>query len=352
MVIKLPSFDATKYAKHEDVDRRVKLTKPLGTTATSKSRKRTRSYAVVGDDEVLSTGVDYRAKAESLFQSLWNTLINIFEAEDSLEPDTSGKIGEKSAKFWAQHCLDDSSPCLATALQVKLENSIRMVVKADKFESVPVDDVLRLEKLCDNSVRFSEGLQIRLPDVATATDTWISENGDILDNGLKTCRTLLRIMSAGRSEKQICSEDVLQNVLRFTRQLTEEVFLPMIELRNNGKTAELFKALVPHKKSLNGILHELTTLFELISLLLTREQLTDDAITTLEYCMIPVVFVETATHEKDSILKIAKVERFRVSAMDVLEKVRYEAVAVLLVLTGLDICPAPCTATLLVRLHP
>src|SRR5690606_13020769 len=240
VVIKLPALDAQNYAKHEDVDRRIQMSKPLGTTSTSKSRKRKRSYAVVGDDEVLASGVDYRAKAESLFQSLWNTLTNIFEAEDSLEPDTSGKIGEKSTKYWAQHSLDDSSPCLATSMQVKLENSIRMVLKADKFDSIPVDDVLRLEKLCDNSVRFADGLQIRMPENPAVTEAWISQNSDVLDNGLKTCRTLLRIMSAGRPEKQICSEDILQNVLRFIRQLTEEVFLPMIELRNNGKTADLF----------------------------------------------------------------------------------------------------------------
>lgn len=315
------TFDKSAYIKDEALDKLLKISKPIGYSAESKSRKRKRTYSLMGEEDHVAPGVDKRAKADSLVQSLVNVLNAIFEADDNLQPDTSGAtVHDGAGKYWLASSLDSGMPCLSTSIQTKLENSIRNVIEVGRFETIPVDDIFRAEKLCNNAVNRYELKDFKLPQNVEDIGHWV-EQADELENGLKTVKTIMRIMIGGREEKQLYSEDILMSSLRFIKQLSEDLIVPLVELRSTGNTAELFKALIPHKKTLGGILHDLGYIFMMISRLITREQISEDAITSLEYTMLPVIFMEGATTEKDSIFGITRVERFRVCSMEVLEKI-------------------------------
>lgn len=291
-------------------------------SSTSKSRKRKRSHSDAEDEERLASGVDQRAKAESLLKGLQGFVNSIFEAEDNLSPDTSDRVVDKNSKMWMTSSLGGENPCLATAVQVKLENAIHRVVSVGRFTEVPVDDLARLQKICESSLKMAENtdVMVKEEESETATEEWLGRVG-VVDNGLKTAKTVLRIMVGGREEKQIYSEDLLAGVLNVLKNLIETTVNPMIEMRSTGENVALFKVAAAHKKVLGGLLHEITSVFTLLSKLLAMEEVTEGAITTMEFIAVSVIFIENASNEKDSVFGVQKVERFRVAAMDVLAKI-------------------------------
>lgn len=317
-----PSFDRSQYVKHTEIERKVRKPKPVGTTSTSKSRKRKRSHSDAEDEERLASGVDQRAKAESLLKGLQSFMNSIFEAEDNLSPDTSDRVVDKNSKMWMTSTLGGESPCLSTAVQTKLENAIQRVISFARFGEIPVDDLTRLQKICESSLKLAENTDVMVKEEESelATQEWL-ERVNIIDNGLKTAKTVLRIMVGGREEKQIYSEDLLAGVLSVLKNLIETTVNPMIEMRSTGEKLAIFKVAAAHKKILGGLLHEITSVFALLSKLLAMEEVTEGTITTMEFIAVSVIFIENASNEKDSVFGVQKVERFRVAAMDVLAKI-------------------------------
>ena len=198
-------FDLSQYSTHIDLDYRMRQTKPVGTTATSKSRKRKRSSSE-GDDEPMTAGIDQRAKADSHVRSLEVLISGIFEAEDNLQPDTSERAIEKTNKYWMSGTLENGLPCLSSAMQIKLENSIHRVVGVGRFTAIPVEDLTRLQKLCESTLKLAEETSVKVDEGSigdeTSLDSWLGRLGTV-DNGLKTAKTVLRIMVGGRDEKQV-----------------------------------------------------------------------------------------------------------------------------------------------------
>lgn len=317
------TFDRSQYAKHTGLDKHLRKPKPaVGPINTPKSRKRKRSYSDAEDEERLASGVDQRAKAESLLKGLQGLINAIFEAEDNLSPDTSDRVVDKNSKMWMASSLGGENPCLATAVQVKLESSIHKVISVARFGEIPVDDLARLQKICEGSLKQAENTDVMVKEDESdlATEEWLGRVG-VVDNGLKTAKTVLRIMVGGREEKQIYSEDLLAGVLSVLKNLIETMVNPMIEMRSTGEKLALFRVAAAHKKILGGVLHEVTSVFTLLSKLLAMEEVTEGAITTMEFIAVSVIFIENASGEKDSVFGVQKVERFRVAAMDVLAKI-------------------------------
>lgn len=198
-----PKFDPSQYVEIE-----LRQTMPLGTTPSSKSRKRKRSTED-GDDEPMATGIDQRAKADSHVRALEAFIGGIFEAEDNLQPDTSDRHVDKASKYWLTGTLEGDSPCLSSAVQVKLENAIYRVIGVGRFTRIDLDDLTRLQKLCESTLKLAADTKIKVEEeMATdesAADAWLGRVS-IVDNGLKTAKTVLRIMVGGREEKQVSHE--------------------------------------------------------------------------------------------------------------------------------------------------
>jgi cohesin loading factor subunit SCC2 len=312
-----PHLDRSEYAKYEKLDQRLKQSKAFASTP---SRKRRRSASDDEDDGPIAVGVDQRAKADSSLSALLNLMDSIFQAEDNLQGDTSGRYaGYETSKFWLS---GTSDPCLSTAIQTKLESSIKKVISVKRFAQVPIDDLMRIEKLCENALKKTEGENIMPPEDPAESDVedWLARVA-LVDNGLKTAKTVLRIMVGGREEKQLYSEDLLSSVLLLVKNLIEGAFNPMIEMRSGGDQPGLFKSAFAQKKILGGLLHEVTNVLSIFSQMVTNEEATESAINSALYMAAAIVFVENASNEKDSLFGIQRVELFRMGAMDILAKI-------------------------------
>ncbi|KAF8421237.1 sister chromatid cohesion C-terminus-domain-containing protein [Tirmania nivea] len=338
-------FDPSQYSTHVELDHRMRQTKPVGTTATSKSRKRKRSSSE-GDDEPMTAGIDQRAKADSHVRSLEALINGIFEAEDNLQQDTSERAVEKASKYWMSNTLESDMPCLSAAIQVKLENLIHRVIGVGRFSAIPVEDLARIQKLCDSPLKLAEETKVKVDEESvgdeTLVDSWLGRL-NVIDNALKTGKTILRMMVGGREEKQIYNEDILQAVLAMLKSFLDDCVNPLVELRPSEKPI-IFRNIASQRKVLGGLLHEVTNVFALLSLLIASEDIPETAVTTMEFLAKDIIFIDNAANEKESVFGSQKVERFRVAAMDILAKIfaRYEDQRIFIfdeILTSLEKLP-------------
>ncbi|KAI5785189.1 sister chromatid cohesion C-terminus-domain-containing protein [Pyronema domesticum] len=312
-----PVVDRSEYVRFE-AHEELQFRKSKAFADARKNRKRRRS---ISDDDEIGVAIDQRAKAEGSLLSLQNLIDAIFQAEDNLQADTSERYGNHSetTKYFVAGTAD---PCLSTTIQAKLESSIKKVISVKRFSQIPVDDLIRLLKLCDNALKRTEAENIMPPIDPAESDMeeWLGRIGDV-ENGLKSAKTVLRIMSAGREEKQIYSEDILASVLTLVKNLIESALNPMIEMRSGSDQNGAFKSALAQKKILGGVMHEVTLVLELLSYMFSNQEATETVINSSLYMVAAIIFVENATNEKDSLFGIQRVEVFRMTAMDIIAKI-------------------------------
>jgi cohesin loading factor subunit SCC2 len=276
------------------------------------SRKRRRSEGL-SDDE-LSMCLDQREKADLAFRGLQDQLQNIFEAEDQLQPDTI-----VSNSFFST---TSDGVSLAASAQTKVESLLQKIISVGRFSQVPVDDLIRLQKLSEGALKDAESINVKIEEGMgdSEVDAWL-QNVSSADLGLKSARTSLRMMTGGREDKQLYSEGATQAALNAFKNVMESCIIPIIEMRSSGTTANLFKLLSTQKKIITNLLTQCRRLLSLFATLVANIELSETVINTLEFTVSRLIFVENAHSEKDSVLGIVKFDGLRVVAMDVLAQI-------------------------------
>ncbi|KAJ5042311.1 uncharacterized protein L3040_004863 [Drepanopeziza brunnea f. sp. 'multigermtubi'] len=274
------------------------------------SRKRRRSD---DDEDDLSRSVDQREKSELTLKHLREYLQDIFEAEDQMQP----------GNFTSPYIVPTSeSVCLSVPAQAKVEILVQRVIDASRFHQVPVDDLLRLQKLCEGALKDAEAADLKVDEEMGEPEVEILiQQISVAELGVKAARLGLKLMSGGRDEKQIYSEDVIHSALNVFKNVTENCLIPIVELRSTGSSAALFKHLSAQKVAITNLLSQCRRLFSTIASLVSSIELSETVINTLEFTASQLIFVENAPSEKDSIVKVAKFESLRVVAMDVLAQI-------------------------------
>ncbi|KAF2083372.1 putative sister chromatid cohesion protein Mis4 [Saccharata proteae CBS 121410] len=273
------------------------------------------------DGDELDLSIDQRQKADAATQNLETLISDIFEAEDQLQPDTSGLISSEAAKYFV---VGDSgepeAPVLAPNIQSKLDSAIHKVIAAKSFSRISAEQLSRVQKLCESSVASVERTSLGLGVDWSQSDVeeWVSRLAKA-ERGLQAARIMLRIMTAGREEKQLYSEDLLSRVLEALKHVLDTCIIPIIEARPSE--TDSFHIATAQRKPLTAVLQMATKVFRLLSDMLIKVDVSETAVTAAEYMSTTLIFVENAHTEKDSILGIQRCETIRRTAMDVLAKV-------------------------------
>ncbi|KAH8596059.1 AT hook domain-containing protein [Bisporella sp. PMI_857] len=276
------------------------------------SRKRKRSSDGY-DGEILLT-YDQRQQADLAVKNLNGYLQDIFDAEDQLQPDSIA-----SNNFLTS---SGDGIALTNVTQSKVDGLLQKVIKFGRYPQISLEDLLRLQKLSDFALRDSENINVKVDDAMGESEVGhMFQNLSIAELGLRSARTSLRLMSGGRDNKQLYSEDVIQSALYTLKNVTETCIIPIVEMRNSGTTPLLFKSLTAQKKAILGLLELCRRVLSLMATLVSKINLSETVINTLEFMASRLIFVENAQTEKDSILGIAKFDSFRVVAMDVLAQI-------------------------------
>lgn len=290
-----------------------KVVEALPDSPDSPARKRRR----VGSNEYeenVSGVIDQREKAEIAARNLREYLQDVFEAENQFQPDT-----DVSNHFFIS---TNEGISLAANPQMRLEPLLNRIIEVGRFKQVPLEDLIRIQKLSEAALKEAETLDLKIDEEMGESDVETLflqiANAEL---GLKSARTSLRVMTGGRDEKQLYSEDLIQSALNAFKNIMETFIIPVVELRSTGSTSTLFKLLSAQKKVILNLLAQCRRLLSLMAVLVANIDLSETVINSLEFAATKLIFVENAHAEKDSILGISKFDNLRVVAMDVLAQV-------------------------------
>lgn len=321
--IELPP--APSYSKHEYVAVPDEPDEPSNLSV----RKRKRDEYGDGQD-MYGASRDQKQRADSAFHQLRRCFMEIFDAEDNVattRSDTNPLV------FLNSH----QEPSMTATAHQKLQPLLQSAISLGCFVHIPLDELLRVQHLSDGALKQVQDTDLRVDESWSESDAqiWAQQLQDV-DTALRAARTVLRIMSAGREDKQLYSEDLIQGCLNLFREVTDSIIVPLTEKvrrygimkeENKGNkdkkdsSKDLFEKLVPHKKMAQTIFTSFTRLYSVLTTLLSSVELSESVVTALETISSNLIFVENASTDRDSVVGIQKFDGIRLVAMDMLSQI-------------------------------
>ncbi|PTB70757.1 DNA repair and meiosis protein [Trichoderma citrinoviride] len=276
------------------------------------SRKEDRHAAPDGQGLVSSVSLGQQQRAEAALESINALMRSVFAAVGhaiAMEPGHDQVV-----------TLNDQNEVIMNGgIHQKLQSAIQKAISLKCFHRVPIEDLLHIVKLSDNSVRAAEALELRVDESwdEASLESWVQQLPDV-ELGMKAARTCLRILSGGREDKRLYAEGVMTRCFNVFKAVTEDIIIPLVELRNSSSSASLFRMLVKHKKALSSTFICCQRLFATLAELITKVELSETVLNALEYTASKLVFVENAYFEKDSVVGVQRFDGIRSVAMDML----------------------------------
>ena len=263
---------------------------------------------------------DQRAASESALQNLNDLLDEIFEAEDDIS--LKGDDVPSGAVFIRWNNDTPDHYFLAATYQTKLEGLLQKAESTGRFQDIPLESLSRIQRICDVPVTLAcdQDFHIFAEGGEDEIAAWLARL-ELAENALRSSRTLLCIMSGGRREKQLYSEELLQKIVNLLGQVTRHSIIPVVEARTTGATSHVFQVAAEYRKVLAPILHGADKVLSSLIRLLRKEPLEEGCVNNVEFFGINLLFVENATTEKESVLGVQKFEAFRRNAMDMIAQV-------------------------------
>ena len=263
--------------------------------------------------DLIGESLDQRQRREAALDAFDKLVRSVFMAVGnafSMEPGSFNGIVLMTP---------DQEVTLAASTQQKLHGALQKTINLGCFDQVPVEHLVRITKLSEGIFKQSENLEMRIDDSWSeeSVQTWVQQLSEV-ETTLKAARTCLRILSGGREDKQLYSESVIEQSVKIFKMVTEDIIIPMVELRGSGPSADIFKMLLKQKKAITPVFICCQKLFALLAELVSKIELSDTVITTLEFTATRLIFVENAYFEKDSAIGVQRFDGIRSVSMDML----------------------------------
>lgn len=287
-------------------------------SARKRKRESEREFATTATQTT-----DHRAASDEASARLSELLQGIFEADNQSQSDTFERNRSDDAGYFILINAENGSDItLSPAIQVKLESSLQKAISLRRLGDIPVEHLARLQRLCEGAISSVQASELALEPSRGDDETqqWTTRIDEI-ELGLQAARTTLRVMTGGREEKELYSEDLLQSVLHLLDSVLKSCIIPVVESRNDEACSAFFQLASSHRKMLSQLLHHATKVMGLIAELLGAVDMAENIINRVEFFATNVIFVENAYYEKDSILGIQKFETLRRTAMDMITQI-------------------------------
>jgi cohesin loading factor subunit SCC2 len=286
-------------------------------THTPTPRSLKRHHDEIDEDEKVPT-LDQRAVANANVRHLAEELSDVFEAEETIRLNGSHPAFE-SYFVTLEGGDDEQRLSLAPAIQLKIDSLLHKVISSGRLNDISVDDLVHLQKLCEPALSTTESVDVQIQSSwgEDEVSAWL-DRLHAADIVIRSARTILRTMTGGRTDKQLYSEEMLQNVIKLLSKVTDTCIVPMVESRTSESDSSVFNVASANKKLMNQLLHDAGKIMQLLFDLLAKQEFSEQPVTNLEFFVIRLLFVENAPSEKESVLGIAKFEIYRRSAMNVL----------------------------------
>lgn len=289
-------------------------------TDSSRKRKRDPDYrAFDGKTETK----DQRLISDAVVRRLQDLLQDIFEAHDQSQQGISDFSPAGATQFFMPVYHEDHElSTLAPAIHLKLEPMLQKVISLRRYAEFPLEQLSRLQRLCEGALLAADSSDFHFSSSFNSEDNlrWL-QGIEAFDLGLRSARTILRLMTGGYQEKEICSEELLTKVLSFVKRIIDTCLIPLVEARCSGSASALFEIASSNKKILSQLLYDANKVMGLLAELLGKVDVAESVITELEFLATRVIFVDNAHSEKDSVLGTQKFEVLRRTAMDLIAEI-------------------------------
>ncbi|CAG8454816.1 17701_t:CDS:10 [Funneliformis caledonium] len=258
---------------------------------------------------------DEERNGESALINLINYMSTIFEAEDSvdMEQSSNNAFASNSTPLLVQSSMGSSEPLLTTSAIQQLTKLVNKVSRYKRMEDAEVDDLARLLKILDRSVREVENLDV-LPKSAFqvqihATNSKTKVNHKNLDNdineddshedeedskirqmeeklekitnGIDAAIAAFSIMTGGKLSKQLYPEDLITSSLNLVKNQLGGIIYRFLELSTSNE-------------ELSRMLPVITTYLKKLYDLMQQEELSDSIVITVSFIAIGPFFVDSS----------------------------------------------------------
>ena len=281
------------------------------------SRKRKRETELLTGEGISSTK-DQRVVSDDILHQLKTLIRDIFEAYEQSGPDKSDIVSSTGTQLFVSIHLDEGEiATLTPAVHVKMESLIQRVINLGRLGEIPMDDLQRLQGFCEGALTSVESLDLH--DNRNTDDlTHCVQHLGTVDGGLRSARTIVRMMTGVHEQRVICSEELLQRLVSMVRKVLHGYIIPIVEARSDGPSSVPYEAAMSHKKVVSQLCYDVTIVMGLLTELLSKTDMADHIITSIEYMATSLIFVENAHNEKESFLGVQKFESLRRTAMDMI----------------------------------
>jgi cohesin loading factor subunit SCC2 len=288
-------------------DARLEALYESNTQASRKRKQGTEDYGLTANQQ---------EKASEAIFALERILDEVFDAAENFRSQPS-----EFTDFFLQSSLinEDQAPILAPGIQSRVESAMTKTISAAVFHQLPLNELMRFQKLCEGTVSCVSELSLMLNEGCSADDEeeWL-QSVELASTAMKAGRVLLRTMTAEREEKEIYSEDFLDSVLQSLTHIIDRCLIPVIEER---ASASLFKVYSKQKKALTDLMQMCGRVLRMLGDLVSKVNFADTSISKVEDLAVRLIFIENAASEKDSILGIQRFEAMRRAAMDAIAEI-------------------------------
>ena len=287
---------------------------------TKIKREKERERASAQADEVLrDVDIDQKERAQAALETLQQTFAPILEAEERIENESSTS---KHVQLFFQPCTDGSSLILNGSALSNIDSALAKAVGTKQMSKVPLELLARIQKLCAKVILSAIDDDTTFPDDPSddSLQRW-SATIPVAENTTAAARTLLRTMTAGRTDKELFPEETLSQLLDNFRQVTESCVAPIAEIKASSDTGRAVCREKSVTRSLSTISQRAGRILKLLGDLLLSSELSEMAVTKVDYICTKLIFVANTSSEKESILGVSRFETVRRSAMDCLARV-------------------------------
>lgn len=294
-----------------------------GVPSTDGAASRKRKLDQRGDDSFISQAKDQKEISNAALAVLQELIAEILEVEHDVHSEgEQNESSDPNAYYVALKGPDGLTLALSPSTQLQLESRLKKVILLGRFGDVQAGELCKLQKICEVSLMAAESANLAL-QAGWGSDE-LSEWHDAINTAeaaLLAARTILRIMTGGRDEKQIYSEELLQKVSEIISKIMDSCLIPIVESRTSGSQSNIFEIAMSQKKIVSQLLHRAGKAMQSLLQLLTKVDLTEGTINIVEFFVIRLLFVENAHSEKESVLGTHKFEAFRQTAMNIIAEI-------------------------------
>ncbi|PKC70049.1 ARM repeat-containing protein [Rhizophagus irregularis] len=275
---------------------------------------------------------DEERNGESVLINLINYMSMIFEAEDSASVDQSNANSQNSTSLFVPSSMGSSEPLLTTNAIQQLIKLVSKVSRYKRMEDVEVEDLARLLKILDRSVREVENFEV-LPKSTSKSRIKVNQKnsdysvdkGDTYDddykmdedsrteqieeklekimNGIDAAIAAFTIMTGGKLSKQLYPEDLITSSLNLVKNQLGEIIYRFLELNTskeelNNEADSLLLEIFDNsrlKRKISGLLPIMTTYLRKLYDLMQQEELSDSIVITVSFIAIGPFFVDSAS---------------------------------------------------------